>query len=348
MQQRHKAVILAACALALAAVAFLLLSRGSDGPQVRQTISPPAEENASAPAWVNTGQTPLPDYSPRAAETHNATVTGEPEAQPTTPPLASLEVREDPTVTLSFVHALTDSLLAGFHPLGRQGTPANTVSVKTLNIFFGREMRGLPTVGDDIDKSRKAVLDYVFSPGMIRTLHDLYAPALVADLTDTALHEERSYTVGETTEMRTLSPQETATMLRLVAQDTERTATALRGVGNDPIIVEMAGKYLGAARAVERANTRLQATVDGSEDPAEAGQRLKQAILQREQVKASIVTRMREFCPGCPEQELFYLAQWAYRRVLDEPEKRLPTFVAAAEALDDLAKRLRTRSAELE
>ncbi|WP_285905786.1 hypothetical protein [Pseudodesulfovibrio pelocollis] len=344
MHQRHKAVILAVCALALAVVAYLLLSRGSDGPQVRQTISPPAEENASAPAWVTTGQTPRPDYSPSTVEALNATQPDEAAPQPTAP----IEIREDTTVTLSFVHALTDSLLAGFHPLGRQGTPASTVSVKTLNIFFGREMRGLPTVGDDIGESRKAVLDYAFSPGMIRTLHDLYAPALVADLTDTALHEERSYTVGETTELRTLSPQETATMLRLVAQDAERTAAALRGVGNDPVIVEMAGKYLGAVRTVERANARLQAAVDGRDDPAEAGQRLKQAILQREQVKASIVTRMREHCPGCPEQELFYLAQWAYRRVLDEPEKRLPAFGAAADAMDDLAKRLRARSAELE
>jgi len=342
--QRHKAVILAVCALALAAGAFLLLSPGSDGPQVRQTITPPAEENASAPAWVSTGQTPRPDYSPSTAETRNATAVESSVPQPPAP----IEIREDTTVPLSFVHALTDALLSDFHPLGKLGTPASTASVKTLNIFFGREMRGLPTVGDDIGESRKAVLDYVFSPGMIRTLHDLYAPVLVADLTDTALHEERTYTVGEATEERTLSARETATMLRLVAQDAERTAAALRGVGNDPVIVEMAGKYLGAARAVERANLRLQAAVDGRDDPAEAGQRLKQAILQREQIKASIVTRMREHCPGCPEQELFYLAQWAYRRTLDEPEKRLPAFVAAADALDDLTRRLRTRSAELE
>ncbi|MUM77084.1 hypothetical protein GKC30_05515 [Pseudodesulfovibrio sp. F-1] len=344
MLQRHKAVILVGCALALAAGAFLLLSPGSDGPQVRQTITPPDEGPTSAPAWVNTGQTPKPDYSPSTADAHNATVA----ESPSPPPPAPIRIREDTTVTLSFVHALTDSLLSGFHPLGRQGTPASTASVKALNIFFGREMRGLSTIGDDIGESRKAVLDYVFSPGMIRTLHDLYAPVLVADLTDTALHEERTYTVGEATQERTLSPQETATMLRLVASDAERTAAALRGVGNDPVIVEMAGKYLGAARAVERANLRLQAAVDGQDDPAEAGQRLKQSILQREQIKASIVTRMREHCPGCSEQELFYLAQWAYRRVLDEPEKHLPAFVAAADALDDLASRLRTRSTELE
>jgi hypothetical protein len=209
-------------------------------------------------------------------------------------------------------------------------------------------MRGLPAVGDDVRAARKAVLDSVFTADRITALHALYAPVLVADLADSALTETRSYTVGDAVEERTLTPAETATMLRLVARDAEAAGTALRAVGNDPAVIELAGKYLGAARAVERANARLQAAVDSGGDTATAGQRLKQAILQREQIRASVIASMRDACPDCPDSELFYLAQWAYRRTLDQPQKRLPAFVAAADALDDLAKRLRARSAELE
>lgn len=349
MHQHLKAAIIAACAVALATGAYFILSGPkADGPVVRQEIAPP-EENATAPAWVSTGQKPEPDYSSGSLQAHNATPAPEPE--PTMEGTISpgpIEVREDPTVTLTFVESLTDALLDGFRPVGSRGTPVSTTSIKSLNMYFGREMRGLPAAGDDVRAARKAVLDSVFTPERITALHALYAPVLVADLADSALTEARSYTVGDAVEERTLTPAETATMLRLVARDAERAGASLRAVGNDPAVIELAGKYLGAARAVERANARLQAAVDGGDDTATAGQRLKQAILQREQIRASVIASMREACPDCPDSELFYLAQWAYRRTLDQPQKRLPAFVAAADALDDLARRLRARSSELE
>jgi hypothetical protein len=334
------------CAVALAAGAYLILSRSaSEGPAVRQEVTAASGRNATAPAWVNTGQSPTPDYSAIDAAARNATPVEESAPKM---PREAIEIREDGTVTLAFVEALTDSLLAGFQPVGSRGAPATTITIKSLNLRFGQELTGFSVSGDDPGASRRAVLDYVFTPGTIRMLHELYAPVLLTHLVDSATLDERSYTVGDAVEERTLTKAETAIMLRLVAQRAEQTASALRAINTDQAITELASKYLGAAKAVERANLQLQQAIDANRDSAETGQRLKQAILQREQIRESIITRMRDACPGCPDSDLFYLAQWSYRRVRTEPDKRLAAFAEAADALDDLAKRMRDRSAQLE
>ena len=109
----------------------------------------------------------------------------------------------------------------------------------------------------------------------------------------------------------------------------------------------MAGKYLMAAKAVERANVQLQNAMADDKNISKASQRLKQAILQRERVKASTISHLKTACSDCTEAELFYLAQWAYRRILNGPEEKLKTFSVAADVLEDLAERFRTQADEL-
>jgi hypothetical protein len=345
MNQRQKAALLILCALALAVGAYFIITRSAqEGPAVRQPVAPPSAETATAPAWVGTGQTPEPDYSSADAQAQNAT----PLPEPTPKASQTIEVHEDATVTLIFVKALSNYLVDHFVPLDAHGKPATTASVKSLNIAFGQELTGFAVNGDDIRKARETVFSYAFTPEMIQTLYSLYAPVLMAHLEDTATLDARTYKVGDTTEERPLTKAETAFMLRLDALKIEQAATTLRAIAEDPSITELAGKYLGAAKAVERANVQLQNAMTDDNDATDAGHRLKQAILQRERVKGAIVSTLRAACQGCPDSDLFYLAQWSYRRVLNEPEKRLATFAAAADALDDLAKRFRTRSAELE
>jgi hypothetical protein len=345
MNQRNKAAILIICALALGVGAFFLISRPSSDRQiVRQEVSPPANATPVAPSWVETGQTPEPDYSSSNAEAHNAT----PAEEPSAPAPKVIEIREDDTVTLTFVESLADFLLTRFIPADAHGKPATTASVKSLNIAFGQDLKGFKTSGNDIRKSRKGIFDYAFTPEMIKTLSALYTPVLMAQLTDTATADTRSYLVDGVTVERSLSKAETAAMLRLNARKMEEAANAFRAIATDPSITELAGKYLGAAKAVGRANVQLQNAIAENQDTTVPGQRLKQAILQRERDKAAIVSKMRAACPGCPDSDLFYLAQWSYRRVLNEPEKRLTSFAAAANALDDLAKQFRARSTELE
>ncbi|MDD3310691.1 hypothetical protein [Pseudodesulfovibrio sp.] len=346
MNRKYLAVTLIACAALLCGGAYLLISHtAKEGPELRQTVAPPAEPPAKAPDWVNNGQNPLPDYSTADAEAHNATPVPKPGPAPEPKPQV-VEIREDRMVTFTFLDNMVDYFLERFTPDAGNGKPATTASAMGLNMRYGRDLEGLTVSGDDILAMRTAVLDYVFTPDTIKTLGDMYGQFFVQELADAAQNEPREYRVAGSASTRTLTPAETADMLRLDAGVLERTATALRTVATDKEVTDLAGKYLQAAKAVKRANAQLQKDLSEQRDPHEAGQRYKQAILQRESIKTAIVSRMRKSCPTCAQGDAFYLAQWAYRRTLGDTA-RLPVFAAAADALDALSARFLQKSVAL-
>ena len=346
MKQNRTALILIVCAVLLAAGAFLILNRSEEEPSaMRSEVTQPVPETAKAPDWVGTGQEATPDYSPSTAEPE--TVTPPPTTEPETKEPETIEVAEDKVVTFSFVESLADFLLHRFQPRGPNGKPDSLATAVSLNRYYGREMEGFDVSGDDIRASRQAVYDYAFNPGMLKTLYDIYAPAFMVHLVDTAANTEREYKVGDSTETRTLTNEEIKVMLRLDARRIERTAEVFHAFADDPSIVEMAGKYRRAAKAVERANGQLQAAIAEGKSSGEASDRLKQAILFRERTRAEIVTHLRKVCQYCPESELFYLSQWAYRRTLGQSEEKLKAFGAAAELMDDLASRFRAKADEI-
>jgi len=345
MNRRQTAVLLIFCALALAAGAYILLSDTPKDEYVhRETVKPPPED-VKAPAWVDSGQTPEPDYSPAQAKAQNATPVPPKKQSEYVPQV--IEVKEDSVVTLSFVEALSNFFLARFVPADTSGISTTGVNAKSVNMHFGQELTGFSVPGDDIRAARKAVLDYAFTPSMLKTLEQIYSPAFMAYLVDSATTEDREYTVGMEKEIRPLTNAETSEMLRLNANVLKQTASIFRIISNDPTITELAGKYLRSSKAVERANGQLQTAIADEKDTTKAGQRLKQAILQRERVKNSIVSRIKRNCPGCSSSDAFYTAQWAYRRVLGEPKKHLPTFKTAAEVLDKMSNRFLQEAAKL-
>lgn len=342
MNRRRNAALLIVCALVFAVGAYILLSDSSpETSSLRQEVSPPSEDIAKAPSWVDKGQESKPDYTSAETQAHNATP-----AQAKDKPKV-IEVAENKLVTLTFVESLADFMLDRFIPFDVNGKPATLVSAKALNVYFGQELDGFSVSGNDIRSARKSVLDYAFTPQMIQTLYDLYQPVLMAYIVDTAANDDREYSVGNNKERRALEPNETVTMLQLNALRIEQTAKIFRAIAEDPTITSMAGKYLQAAKAVERANERLQNAIANGQSTTKESNRLKQAIIQREQDKQSIVNMLKNACSDCSDSELFYLAQWSYRRVLGEPEDNLSTFGVAADVLDDLAKRFRDAAMEL-
>lgn len=346
MKENRTALILIACAALLAVGAFLMLNRGDDQQaEVRSEVTQPTEEPAKAPDWVDKGQEAKPDYAPSTAQPEDVTPpppAPAPEQEPQT-----IEITEDKVVTFTFVESLSDFLLQRFQPRGPNGKPDSLASAVALNKYYGRELEGFAVSGDDIRGSRKAVYDYAFNPAMLKTLYELYAPAFLVHLVDTAASTEREYVVGGEKELRTLTNEEIAAMLRLNARRIERTADLFRAFADDPSIIEMAGKYRRAAKAVERANGQLQQAMAEEKDTSGASDRLKQAILLRERTRAEIVTHLRQVCQSCGESEVFYLSQWAYRRALDQPEEKRKAFTASADILDDLAVRFQEKADEL-
>lgn len=341
MNRRRNALILIACALVLAIGAYILFTDSKqEETVVRQEVAPPAE-TATAPSWVDTGQSAEPDYSSAASETHNAT----PKPKQSAPKV--IEVSENTMVSFTFVESLADFMLIRFMPQDKNGMPATLASAKSLNMYYGQELDGFSVRNDDIQLARKSVLDYAFTPTMIKSLYELYTPVLMEHIVETAANDEREYKNGGQASHRTLSDAETGVMLKLNADRIEQTSAVFRTIANDPSITDMAGKYLQAAKAVERSNVQLQNAIADEKSTSTPSARLKQAIIQREQIKKAVIERLKEACSDCSNTELFYLAQWSYRRVLSEPDKQLPTFEVAAEVLDDLAKQFRTAADEL-
>lgn len=341
MNNRRNAIILIACALVLATGAYVLFFDSNEEEFVhRQQVVTP-EETTKAPAWVDTGQQAQPDYSAADTQAQNATPVQEES------PIPTAEITENDMVTFTFVESLADFMLIRFLPQDTQGKPATTASAKALNSYYGQELDGFAVQGDDIRMARKKVLDYAFNPAMIKTLYNLYIPVFMEQLVDSATNDEREYKVGDKTKRRTLSNEEISVMFKLTARQIEQAGKALRAIAEDPSITKQAGQYLQAAKAVERSNVQLQNAMADGKDTSKPSARLKQAIVQREDVRKSIVARMKKACRDCPGNELFYLAQWSYRRVLNDPDNKLPTFAAAADVLDDMAGRFRTAADEV-
>ncbi|NDV20620.1 hypothetical protein GO013_14510 [Pseudodesulfovibrio sp. JC047] len=351
MKERQTALILIGCAILLAVGSYLLLSDSSEETPVntaaiKQSVAEPKKQPVQAPDWVNEGQKVAPDYTPATAAPVDTTPP--PAVKPAKKQPQTIEISEDAVVTFSFVESLADYVLHRFVPSNLNGKPATLVSAVSLNKHFGRELDGFTVSENDIRASRKAVLDYAFTPTMLKTLYSLYSEGFVVLLTDTAATDERQYIEGKTQTMRTLTNAEIAVMLRLNSRRIERMATVFRAMGQNKSLTEMAGKYLRAAKAVERANGQMQVALADEKNTKQAGARLKSAILQRQQVKEELLLQLKKVCSSCPEAELFYLSQWAYRRVLNTPDSKLKTFTVAADILDDLAKKFVTKAKELE
>ncbi|MDC0335350.1 hypothetical protein OAN24_00425 [Pseudodesulfovibrio sp.] len=342
MNQRRNAIILIACALILAIGAYVLFTDSKqEDSVVRQNVKP-IEETAQAPAWVGKGQQAEPDYSAADTEAQNATPQPDKDQVPTV-----IEISEDELVTYTFVESLADFMLNKFLPQDAQGKPTTLASAKSLNMYYGQELDGFGVRNNDIRMARKTVLDYAFTPAMITTLYDLYIPIFMEHIVDTASTDDREFKVKGQPERRTLTNAEISVMLKLQAGKIDQTARVFRAIASDPAITQMAGKYLQAAKAVGRTNVQLQNAIADGKDTSKPSSRLKQAIVQREQIKKSIVSRLKKACKECPDSELFYLAQWSYRRVLNEPDGKLETFAVAADVLDDMAQRFRTTSTEI-
>ena len=338
MKDRRTAFILLATAVMFAIGAYMFLNR-SDGntPVHRAKVVSPDEDTPTAPNWVKGKQTVKPDYSASDAKPIDVTPPPVVEEEDSADKAKTVEITEDKVVTFTFVESLTDFILLRFQPVGPNGKPSSLASAMELNKYFGRQLDGLAASGNDILTARKSILDYALTPVMLDNLYSLYAEPFMIHLVDTAASREREYVVGDTKERRTLTNEETQAMLRLNSRRVERTADLFRALGSDPAITEMAARYRRSAKAVERANEQLQDAIAADKGIAQSGERLKNAILQRERNKAEIITALRQTCHACSETELFYLSEWAYRRVVNGSGDTLEVFLKTAEILDDLA-----------
>ncbi|MDD4951722.1 MAG: hypothetical protein PHV85_04160 [Desulfovibrionaceae bacterium] len=260
-------------------------------------------------------------------------------------------VVEDKVVGFSFLNHVARFAVERYCPAGPGEKGPIGAGFRALNMACGSDLAGLSFEGDDIRKARQMVLDYLFRPETLKAVYASYADLFLDDLAAAAEETEKTLADAQGVETRrVMNPAEVADMLRLYADKLDSWAEVFRTLARNPDIVRSVARYHQAARAVEAANSEYQERLSQAQDlagehTAESGQRLKQAIVKRERIRAGVVSALKDPKKTCaePDNGLFYMAQWAYRRTGAEPED-LNTLDTASTLMADLADRMRARA----
>ncbi|WP_147821284.1 hypothetical protein [Salidesulfovibrio onnuriiensis] len=346
---RQKQIIAGLCALVAlvaisAAVRLLIIKdRTTPSPEHRATVSPPSK---AAPDWVISGQEAKPDYSPADMDAKNATevVKESPAETPNaTEPTAPKVVEENDFITFGFLDSLTNFVVQRFEPSRGGSQPATRASFRSLNMYYSRNFDGIEVQADDLKANRTRIIDYVFTPTSVKAIYALYADLFVQQLADNTVRKI------DGTEQE-LNREDMSDLFRLNAAALDQTALIFSAISEDKDLSKLIARYIQAVRAVERANVRFQESLSSdsisSEDKADAGNTLKHAIRERERSRSRIIDSIKKHCKTCPDDEVFYIALWSYRRSLGNQNK-LPAFAAAADCLKDLSQRFRQKADEL-
>ncbi|WP_018123947.1 hypothetical protein [Desulfovibrio oxyclinae] len=355
MKGRITPIALACGAIILVAAAVFLLRPGDQGKdETRGNVGEPPE----APAWTAEGQKqPLPDYGSANATvktvSENATEDATTEAatedtaavDEMTPPRV---VQEDDMVTVLFLDVMAETLVEGFVParMSDSGNPETTLGFRKLNMRFGRSLKGFDTDTANINMARDAVLSYLLAPGVAKSIFNDYQPVFVDKVEETA--RNASLEDADGTEYM-LSEAEVSDLFLVYADAFDMTGRAVRAAA-EPSVAQTVERYIRAARAAERANAAFRtAMADYDTDSGEvsaAGSRLKGAIKERQRIRKIVLKELRDECPECDSEELFYIAMWSYRRTL-ESDNTQEFMNTAADCLERLSGSFKDRATRI-
>lgn len=355
MKGRITGIALACGALILVAAAVFLLRPGDQGKdETRGNVGEPPE----APAWTAEGQKqPLPDYGSANATVKTVTEDAAQEqpaeaeagvAQSSEKVQPPRVVQEDDMVTVLFLDAMAETLVEGFVParLSESGKPETTLGFRKLNMRFGRSLKGFDTDTSNINMARDAVLSYLLAPGVTESIFEDYQPVFVDKVEETANSATLKKADG-TPYM--LSDAETSDLFLVYADAFGMTGRAVRAAA-EPSVAQSVERYIRAARAAERANAAFRtAMADYDTDSGEvsaAGSRLKGAIKERQRIRKIALEELRDECPECDSEELFYIAMWSYRRTL-ESDNTQEFMNTAADCLQRLSGSFKDRAARI-
>ena len=226
----------------------------------------------------------------------------------------------DPVVTPHFVSELAAWLANSYKPAANgDGLGKSAVTLRSANARFSLSPALRSAEGDAL-KGRRAILRYVYSPGMLEALYRMYGPALLAELEDAARSGRRSFDQAQT-----------AAMFRLYSGKLASVASALEAASR--LDVPAMVKPIRQAAAQEEAASEAFAKAYAAHSEArEAGNReamdrhsarmvqsireASQADARKERVRQNVVHALKQNMTGTPlsDADLIFLAEWLERR----------------------------------
>lgn len=227
----------------------------------------------------------------------------------------------DSVVTPDFVRNLARWLVDCYQPGGRSARGRTTATLMAANMRYGSGLTGLRHAGGDPARGRAAVLNYVYSPGMLDALYRLYVDRFLNEIADAAAMRKPP-----------LDGDRMVDMLTLYAGRFQEIGAALRGVAALPDLRVRVEAVRRAGREVTRCNGVFADVLFAYDQAREAGRAQDADALRGRMMEAShavqramdnraaarrvLADAVRRSAGGrVPgEDTLVYLAEWVDRR----------------------------------
>lgn len=372
MNTKQARIIIGVVVVAIVISGIWLFSRKAD--------TPPQAVNATQKPQIATSMQQIadkaaetideisPDEATQNGSSGNATA-GAPKTQPAAPAVAAKQAQtepaqkqeetteenvEDDTIRLSFIDNLSAYLVAGYQPPKSRKNPTEhgrlAISYKQVNMHYGLDPSLFGNPGGAAGQLRKAVLDYAFQPGMLKSLYTLYADSFVDQMSEQAQTAERSFpTNGGSFANAQLNAAQSAELLTLYADRCSDAARVFKVMAKEPELNDNVERYLLAARNVNTAYEHFwKRDLKAPSQVELAGKEIKQAIVLREELRSKVIQaiRNRNNLNNLSDEQLLYLAQWGHRRSMSAPQptKSLDNL---SEILTDLGKRLKAEAQKI-
>jgi len=257
----------------------------------------------------------------------------------------------DEIVRHDFVEDLSGYLVGRYRPGGTKKKPGPEgrfdLNVKSVNIRYGVDFNGLNVDPADTLGARKVVFSHVLKEPVLDFLHAAYTP-LFLDSLERAL-QSTTYLLPSG-QISVASEAQRKEMLTLLAARLKTIGKTVASLARTDSIRLLVTKYLEDMENVSQAHLAFwnlhgqEASISAKN---EASARIKTTIqtreISRQRLLQAIVSASNP--QGMDASELIYLAQWVYRRSLEDPNG-MGSLAKAGELLVRTAEAVHERSLE--
>ncbi len=255
---------------------------------------------------------------------------------------------DDEVITDRFIRDLANLIFRNYHPAEDPGKEGSfTLSFKELNMHYATELTGLSYQEQEVLQAREEILGHLLQPEVIDLVVRRYGPELFDRLVHLAETEPREGHTPQGLQERLLESRETAEMLDIVARRLEQLAHVFSRTAREEPVLKRMREYLDTVEELNSVYFEYwQLDESHDERRSELASRIKQLIMQRENIRGKIVNRVST--PEIAEagHDVLYEVQWIFRRVEKGGFSR-DSIQAMAQAGEDLARMARDKADEL-
>lgn len=335
-----KRVLVILVVLALAGAGYWFL-------QNRERLFPRPEAKEVAPQRWQVSPGKAPEIFNASVQTPVNATNATLQANATEQANATAEAPVDEVVRHDFVRDVSAYLVARYLPGGTKKNPGAQgrfdLNVKSVNIRYGVDFPGLNVDPADTLGARKVVFGHVLQGPVLDFLHAAYTPLFLDSLDGALRSTTHALASGQSAPV---TDAQRAEMLTLLAGRLRSVGQTVAVLARTETIRPLVTKYLQDIDNVGQAHLAFWNLQGDQVSPAardEASTRIKTTIQTREISRQRLLQAIVSAADpqGLDASELIYLAQWIYRRGVENPQwvgatgKAGELLVKVAEAVEE-------------